>query len=69
MVFFIAVCLDQTLVHRIVLQDTIMYGHPSNEWYMLRAAVVASFFMVKTVKPAPIYKKIAGGSKTLLSSG
>ena len=33
---------------------------------MLRAAVVSSFFLVKTVKPAPVFKKLAAGGTVQL---
>ncbi|CAD7947429.1 unnamed protein product [Amoebophrya sp. A25] len=37
------------------------------QWFLLRAAVSASFFLVKAMKPPPTYKRFANGSSIQLS--
>ncbi|CAD7955116.1 unnamed protein product [Amoebophrya sp. A120] len=39
---------------------------PNWQWHLLKAAVTSSFFLVKTVKPAPTFRKIGLGSSTVM---
>eukprot|EP00392_Amoebophrya_sp_AT5.2_P013419 g13537.t1 len=34
-------------------------------WHLLRAAVVATFFLVKTIKPSPVFRRLANGSSVM----